>query len=471
MAYQESHTTSYGSRLSGSFKKIGTGLTLFIGATVLLFWNEGRAVKTAESIKEAQGTAVHVENVSEIKEELNGQLIHATAKAESHDTLRDERFGAAVPAIKLIRKVEYYQWEEHSKQETHEKFGGGEETVTTYTYKKDWVSDPINSSEFHDPAYQNSNFVITQLEDEKQLAEDVTFGAYNLPEFLKNSIGGEKDVTLAMDSVQKATLNHEIVESLRASGRVNTGQLSDFSGNESEYLSVNGNMAYIGKSAGNPQIGDVRVTFKYVPSAQVSLIAKVSGDTFEPYMSANGKDFSRLEMGSVSMENMFQGAHNDNNNMTWLIRLGGMLLVITALKMTFDILSMLFKWFPALGSIVNMGVGLICSVVGFAWSLLVISIAWLFYRPLIGISLIVVAGAAFWFLWKRSKDKAKAKTTANPVNRAPASAPAPNPAFGPAPVPGQAPTPGAARGQAPGTGPALGPLPFPSDTNPSKKDK
>ena len=97
-------------------------------------------------------------------------------------------------------------------------------------------------------------------------------------------------------------------------------------------------------------------------------------------MSANGKDFSRLEMGSVSMENMFQGAHNDNNNMTWLIRLGGMLLVIAALKMTFDILSMLFKWFPALGSIVNMGVGLICSVVGFAWSLLVISIAGLFYR-------------------------------------------------------------------------------------------
>ena len=54
MAYQETHTTSYGSRLSNSFKKIGTGLAMFIGATVLLFWNEGRAVKTAETIKEAQ---------------------------------------------------------------------------------------------------------------------------------------------------------------------------------------------------------------------------------------------------------------------------------------------------------------------------------------------------------------------------------------------------------------------------------
>ena len=126
MAYQETHTTSYGSRLSNSFKKIGTGLAMFIGATVLLFWNEGRAVKTAETIKEAQGTAVHVDNVSEVKADLNGQLIHATAMAESHDTLRDEMFGAAVPAIKLIRNVEYYQWQEYSREEKHEKFGGSD---------------------------------------------------------------------------------------------------------------------------------------------------------------------------------------------------------------------------------------------------------------------------------------------------------------------------------------------------------
>ena len=90
MAYQETHTTSYGSRLSNSFKKIGTGLAMFVGATVLLFWNEGRAVKTAETIKEAQGTAVHVDNVSEVKADLNGQLIHA---AHEQCQSRGARFG------------------------------------------------------------------------------------------------------------------------------------------------------------------------------------------------------------------------------------------------------------------------------------------------------------------------------------------------------------------------------------------
>lgn len=407
MAYQETHTTGYGSRLSSSFKQIGSGLVLFVGATVLLFWNEGRAVRTAETIKEAQGTAVHVEDVSKVDPENNGKLIHATAMAMSHDTLRDDMFGAAVPAIKLTRKVEYYQWSESSKEEKHEKFGGSEETVTTYTYKKAWSDNPVNSGEFHDPAYQNSNFVITELDDTEQLADNVTFGAYNLPKFLTKSISNSKDVTLAMDSTKKSMLNHDIVESLRASGRVDAKSLRDSTGHEGCFLNVSGNTVYMGKNPGNPQIGDVRITFKSVPSSEVSLIAKVSGNTFEPYMSDNGHNFSRIETGTVSMENMFQGAKDSNSAMTWLLRVVGILLVITGLKMTFGILSMLFKWFPALGSVVGMGVGLVCSVFGFAWSLLIISVAWLFYRPLIGILLVAAALAGVYFLWKRSKERLK----------------------------------------------------------------
>ena len=120
MAYQEVTKTSYGSRLSSSFKKIGSGLALFLAATVLLFWNEGRAVKRAQTIKEAQGQAIHVEDVSELKSDLDGRIIHASAEAISHDTLSDDLFGAKALGIKLIRKVEYYQWAEQSKEEKKE---------------------------------------------------------------------------------------------------------------------------------------------------------------------------------------------------------------------------------------------------------------------------------------------------------------------------------------------------------------
>ena len=75
MAYQETNTTGYGTRVSNSVKGIGTGLLLFIAGTVLLCWNEGRSVKTTRMLEEAQGVTVHVEDISEADPSLNGKLI------------------------------------------------------------------------------------------------------------------------------------------------------------------------------------------------------------------------------------------------------------------------------------------------------------------------------------------------------------------------------------------------------------
>ena len=47
--YTETETISYGSRISGSFKGMLPGILMFLGAFPLLFWNEGRAVKTARA--------------------------------------------------------------------------------------------------------------------------------------------------------------------------------------------------------------------------------------------------------------------------------------------------------------------------------------------------------------------------------------------------------------------------------------
>ena len=47
--YTETETISYGSRISSSFKGMLPGILMFLGAFPLLFWNEGRAVKTARA--------------------------------------------------------------------------------------------------------------------------------------------------------------------------------------------------------------------------------------------------------------------------------------------------------------------------------------------------------------------------------------------------------------------------------------
>ena len=123
MAYQEVTKTSYGSRLGSTFKGIGTGLLLFVLATVLLWWNEGRAVKTAKMLKTASTECVDVADVSTVDPALNGKLIHATAVAKTDETLTDPDYGIQVNAIWLKRSTEYYQWVEHSTSETKDKIG------------------------------------------------------------------------------------------------------------------------------------------------------------------------------------------------------------------------------------------------------------------------------------------------------------------------------------------------------------
>ena len=98
--------------MSNSAKGIGTGFILLLAGTVMLWWNEGRAVKTAKMLEEAQGVTVHVDDVSETDPSLNGKLIHATAFTDTKDSLSDPAFGIGAVAIKLERRVEYYQWVE-----------------------------------------------------------------------------------------------------------------------------------------------------------------------------------------------------------------------------------------------------------------------------------------------------------------------------------------------------------------------
>jgi len=172
---------------------------------------------------------------------------------------------------------------------------------------------------------------------------------------------------------------------------------------EGQMVHAEGNVVYFGKSTSSPSIGDIRVTLTKILPADISIIAKVVGNTFEQFIASNQKTFSGVAMGTVSAETMFASAHSSNSMITWILRLVGVVLVVFGLKTMFGILPALFKVLPFLGDIVGMGVVLICGVVGVAWSLIIIAIAWLFYRPLIAIPMLVLAAAGIWYLKQKGK--------------------------------------------------------------------
>ena len=173
------------------------------------------------------------------------------------------------------------------------------------------------------------------------------------------------------------------------------------------YIHVSDNQLYVGLNAAAPQVGDVRVTFKKVMPAKVTVVSVVDDDTFKPFKASNGELFQKLVTGKKSIEEIFDGEKSINTILTWLFRLLGTLLVIWGLKAMFAFIETILKVVPFLANIVGWGVGLVCTIVGVVWSLIVIAIAWLFYRPVLGITLLVIAGLLVWIFAFGGKNKIK----------------------------------------------------------------
>ncbi len=435
MAYTEKTTTGYGTRVGNSIKATLMGFVIIIGATILLWWNEGRAVKTADMLEDAQGACVEMPNPDKKSAEFEGELVCATAMANTDEVLTDADFGISENAISLSRKVEYYQWVEHSESKSEDKLGGKQETTTTYTYKQEWVSSPVNSADFKDPAYQGKNFTWTTVEDQDVWAEKVTFGAYVLNESLIHSISSTEPIELDVNFQTLQSMNKSVADTY-ARIKGNTAVIADAvtnladttetatNGNQVDLNFVHqaGNVLYYGRSMNAPEIGDVRITFEKTVPAKVTVVSQVEGNTFKPFTASNKKKFQTLRMGKKSIEEIFEEENESNTMWTWILRIVGILLVISGFKSLFSFLETLLKVVPFLSSIFAFGVGIICTIVGIVYSLIVIALAWIFYRPVLGIILLLIAGFLVWVF--AFNGKKKLAELANKGKAAPAEAPA-----------------------------------------------
>jgi hypothetical protein len=174
-----------------------------------------------------------------------------------------------------------------------------------------------------------------------------------------------------------------------------------------EYVHQAGNILYYGRVPGSPEVGDVRVTFEKVVPAKVTVMAVVDGDSFKPFKAKNGKRFQTLVMGKKSGDEIIEAEKEANSAILWILRIVGILMVIGGLKGIFGFIETILKVVPFIAGIFGWGVGIVCTVIGVVWSLIVIAIAWLFYRPLLGISLLVLAGFLIWVFAFKGKDKLK----------------------------------------------------------------
>ena len=381
MSYVEVEQQGWLSRIGDSIKGILFGILLILGSIPCIFWNETRAVNRAKDLEAGAGAAVSA-SADKLDAGNQDKLVHVTGMIKVDETLTDPTFGVSVTGLKLVREVEMYQWVEDVKSKTNKKVGGKTETVKEYTYKKEWKSSLQDSSSFKDPEAKRKNVNPSELRYKEQTftAHQVTLGAYGLS---PRTISALSSTTLyQLDKLP------ESLKGIKAfhldSGRI-----------------------YFGRDPANPNVGDMRITYKVSKPREVTVIARQNKERLEAFKTKSmSSDILLVADGKKNITEMFDKAKADNAMMTWILRILCMIGLIAGLSLIFKPLSVVADVIPFIGSLVGTFSTGVAFMLGGAIWMVCTALAWVIARPLIGVLLLVVAGgciAGVIVLVKKSK--------------------------------------------------------------------
>ena len=408
MAYTETTSRSWFGRIKDSIKGIIVGVIFVAIGVGLLFWGEGRAVKRAKGLTEGASKVVSVP-ASGPQAQNSGKLVHFSGMTESYEELRDDLFGIIASGVKLERTVEMYQWEENKSSEERKKLGGGTETVTTYTYDTTWSSRQIDSSSFKESGHDNPSFPFS---GEEYVADPVVIGEWILGSpFVAQLSKKEQKPVSELDLSGVSQLYRDRIQ-------VRNGGF---------YLPVDGN-------SGSTEIGDVRVSFQVVPHATVSVVGLQVDQSLMSYKAKTGTSIHLLQYGTVADDAMFEAAQKQNTVLAWILRAVGFFVIFIGLAAIFKPLSVAADVVPFFGNIVETGTTFVAFVLAAVVSLLTIAVGWIFYRPLLGITLLVVVAVLLWWIFKKLK-QSEAKIHDKWTGQTPPGQGPPGPAPGAPPPP------------------------------------
>ena len=351
---KKKESKSFGERIKNAIAGVVIGLLLFLAAFPLLWWNEGRAVRDWQTLAEAEEAVISTA-ADEIAEEEEGALVHLSGEATTDEVLTDDSFNVAQQGIILKRVAEMYQWQEEEEERN--------DTIE-YTYSQTWASQVIDHSEFEYPQeYQNP--AAMRYEPRQFRADEVSLGAYELPDFLIDQMDNYEDLSPGQAVEDREALEYEI----------------------------SGDYIYVGEDPVDPQIGDIRVSYQIIRPATVSVLAQQTGATFEKFQAEAGGTVGRLNIGEISAEGMIEEARTEAVILTWILRGVGFLMMVIGVGLLFKPLLLVAGFIPILGSLLSAGVFVIALAAGLVFTSLTIGLAWLFYRPLLGLVVLIVGAA------------------------------------------------------------------------------
>jgi hypothetical protein len=180
---------------------------------------------------------------------------------------------------------------------------------------------------------------------------------------------------------------------------------------------------HVGRDPQQPMVGDMRVSFAEVPLQRASIVAMQSGSGLTAFRTRAGTDVELIAAGDVPSTEMFREAQEENSNLTWILRAVGALIMLVGFAVILRPLAVAGDVIPLLGDLLRAGIVLIALLCTVAIAPIVVAFAWLWYRPLLALAVLVVGGLATFGLARLARGKAAASRPLTPPIRR--SAPSP----------------------------------------------
>jgi len=385
---------------------IGVG---FVGTAVyMLFMIEGLSARDGGALSEGAAAVVAV-TAERVAPEQEGRLVHIAGGTSIETAARDADFELNVNGLCLVRKVEMYQWSEEVESGIRGSSGADPETITQFRYRQEWTERAIDSSRFLKPGAPR-NPPMPSVRSHSFYPAGARLGAFGLTNRVLDKLPGAEKFAVP-DTVLPLALNM-----LGQNARVEQGGI------------------YVGADPHHPAIGDVRISWQAVPIRAISVVGRQTGGTITPWLAGNGGEVLLVRSGLVDPALMFRQMQSLLGLVVWVFRFVCVLFMFIGFRLMLWLPSAVVEELPLIGAIVAAGASLFALLCTMVVAPVVIAAAWLFYRPVAAVSVLIV-GALFVFgtgqvmMWRLADNARPPSGLPDPAGALPNPAGAlPNPA-------------------------------------------
>lgn len=351
-------TTGYATRIGHSIGAAVVGIIMFFGSFALLYWNEGRTDLSGLTAK-----ATEISATEEVDASLEGSPVSVTGEV-TVDELVGDLYLKEGPYLLAERRVEMYAWVEEAEERTS--------SSTTFTYVKEWTSNPRSSSEFADPEGHSNPGMIVK-------SDEARVGRLMVGNFTVET------GTIELPDAQPLALTKE--NTVLSAG-------AELASDEFIFLGAG--------TLSEPVLGDIRVSYLVVPTGFTGTVfGELHGDEIIMHVNDDGDKLFRLFKGA--RDEAVSTLHQEFIVTMWILRVIGFLFMWCGLSLVIGPIATLLDVLPFLGSTTRFLVGIVMLPVALVLTAITIIISMIIHNVVaLVVTLVSIIGLIVWGL-KRSK--------------------------------------------------------------------